>query len=182
MLISAVAKVTVIASGTWMNVRSFPPAKFVIDYEEEMKQRATWYYSPQSLSEYKIPFLDIAWRRNVLSLMRPPANLDGGYVTDLFSGVQPTSVDFSEQSAFRHYLFALQRQSATAVGGTFDETIDRQRTMLDDVEKLIQQLTTAGVRGQQRDFRDIVDVNRAALELFVTLRAAILRRRWSDID
>src|ERR1035441_5985411 len=56
MLIAAVAKTTAIASGTWMNVRSFPPAKFVTEYEEEMRQRATWYYCPQALSEYKIPF------------------------------------------------------------------------------------------------------------------------------
>jgi hypothetical protein len=43
MLIAALAKTTAIASGTWMNVRSFPPEKFVTEYEEEMKQRATWY-------------------------------------------------------------------------------------------------------------------------------------------
>lgn len=56
MLIAALAKVKAIASGTWMNVRSFPPEKFQSQFEDEMKQRATWYYCPQALSEYKILF------------------------------------------------------------------------------------------------------------------------------
>jgi hypothetical protein len=75
MLIAALAKVNAIASGTWMNVRSFPPDKFKAPYEEEIKQRATWYYCAQALSEYKIPFLDIAKRQKVLSLMARRATL-----------------------------------------------------------------------------------------------------------
>ena len=51
MLIAAVAKATAICSGTWMNVRSFPPEKFRATYDEERKQKSTWYYCPQALSE-----------------------------------------------------------------------------------------------------------------------------------
>jgi hypothetical protein len=181
MLLATLAKTTAIASGTWMNVRSFPPAKFVTAYEDEMKQRATWYYCPQALSEYKVPFLDIAWRRGMLDQMRPALTFDGGFVEDLFSGAQPTSVGFTETEAFRHYLHALHEQSALATKATFDETVDGHRNVLDGAETLIQQLTSSGVRGLLRDFREIVDVNRAALELFVSLRGAILRRRWSSL-
>src|SRR5690606_7813383 len=60
MLALACVGANAIASGTWMNVRSFPPAKFRAQYDDEIKQRAIWYYCPQALSEYKVPFLDIA--------------------------------------------------------------------------------------------------------------------------
>jgi hypothetical protein len=181
MLIAALAKTTAIASGTWMNVRSFPPAKFVTEYEEEMKQRATWYYCPQSLSEYKIPFLDIAARQRLLDRMAPPPHLDGGYVGPLFSGAQPSSVGFTEQFAFRHYLYALHQQASLSAQTTFDEAVDGHRRSLDDAESLLRILGSAGIRGQQRDFSAMVDVNRAALELFVSLRGPILRRMWSSI-
>lgn len=181
MLIAALARTTAIASGTWMNVRSFPPEKFVTDYEEEMKQRATWYYCPQALSEYKIPFLDIAARLRLLDRMAPPADLDGGYSTPLFSGAQPSSVGFTEQSAFRHYLYALRQQVLRGSQTTFDEAVDGHRRTLDDAETTLRVLGSAGIRGQQRDFTAMLDVNRAALELFISLRGPMLRREWGNI-
>ena len=181
MLIAALAKVSAIASGTWMNVRSFPPDKFKAQYEDEIKQRATWYYCAQALSEYKIPFLDIAKRQGVLSLMAPPADLDGGFASALFSGVQPSSVPFSEQAAFRHYLNCLRIQCANATGTSFDVAVSNQERLLDDAAELLQRLAPSGIRGQLRDFGEIVDVNRAAMELFKTLRGAVLRRRWSTL-
>jgi len=181
MLIGALAKVNAIASGTWMNVRSFPPEKFKAQYEEEIKQRATWYYCAQALSEYKIPFLDIAKRQKVLPLMAPPTEIDGGFVSVLFSGVQPSSVPFGEQAAFRHYLHCLRGQCASATGASFDATIANHERLLNEAEALLQRLAPSGIRGQLRDFGEIVDVNRAALELFRTLRGAVLRRRWSSL-
>lgn len=178
MLIAALAKVTAVASGTWMNVRSFPPEKFNSAYEEEIKQRATWYYCPQALSEYKIPFLDIAKRRRLLSLMAPPKALDGGFVSALFSGDQPSSVPFTEQAAFRHYLHCLRGQCLDASSTTFDGAVANHERLLDDAEALLQRLAPAGIRGQLRDFGEIVDVNRAALELFKSIRGSVLRRRW----
>jgi hypothetical protein len=181
MLIASLAKVNAIASGTWMNVRSFPPEKFISQYEDEMKQRATWYYCPQALTEYKIPFLDIARRVNLLGRIAPPPELDGGYVSALFSGAQPSSVGFSEQTAFRHYLHCLRGQVLTAGRESFDETVAAHRDLLDSAETLLAVLSASGIRGQQRDFTNIIDVNRAALELFVSLRGAVLRRRWASL-
>lgn len=40
MLVLACAGANAMASGTWMNVRSFPPDKFRMQYEDEIKQRA----------------------------------------------------------------------------------------------------------------------------------------------
>jgi hypothetical protein len=177
-LIAAIAHVNAIASGTWMNVRSFPPEKFKAAYEEEIKQRATWYYCPQALSEYKIPFLDIARRQNLLSLMAPPVDLDGGFASALFSGAAPSSVGFGEQSAFRHYLHALRGQVLSAVRGSFDETCAAHEQLLNTASDLLQRLAAGGIRGLLRDFTEIVDVNRAALELIRSIRGGMLRRTW----
>ena len=90
-LISSIAKVNAIASGTWMNVRSFSLGKFKNPDPNESRQRSTWYYCPQVLSEYKIPFLDLAARQNVLSMMAPDRRVDRGDAARLFSGVKPSS-------------------------------------------------------------------------------------------
>lgn len=181
MLIAGVTKVNAIASGTWMNVRSFPPEKFNAVYDEEMKQRTTWYYCPQTLSEYKIPFLDIALRMGLLNMMSPAVNENAPFANALFSGVQPSSVGFNEQSAFRHYLCYLRQQSLATVRSTFDETVTAHTELLDTAQTLLQTLTASGIRGQLRDFTPIIDVNRAALELIIRLRGAMLRRRWPSL-
>jgi len=70
LLALAAAGVDGMASGTWLNVRAFPVEKFYTP-EDQVSRRALWYYCPQALSEYKIPFLDLAQRNGVLDLMRP---------------------------------------------------------------------------------------------------------------
>jgi hypothetical protein len=182
LLIAAVARVDAIASGTWMNVRSFPPEKFVSTLEDEIKQRSKWYYCPQALSEYKIPYLDIAQRHGLLNEMQAPAILDSQYADILFTGAQPTTVKaFSEQNAFRHYLHCLHSQVALASKPTFDETVDEQKKNLDVAERLLGRLRSKGITGQMRDFHEAVDANRAALELIVTIRGATLRRMWTQL-
>ena len=181
MLIASIANVNAIASGTWMNVRSFPPEKFRAAYDEEMKQRATWYYCPQALSEYKIPFLDIASRLGLLSEMAPPPHFGSEYVDVLFSGAQPSTVGFTEQSAFRHYLHCLHMQVAEESQASFDEAVASQVTLLDTAERCLSRLVSRGIRGGVRDFSAIVDVNRAALAAFESIRGAMIRRRWSQL-
>jgi hypothetical protein len=162
-----------------MNVRSFPPEKFNATYEEEIRQRATWYYCPQALSEYKILFLDIAHRLGLLHLMAPSRQLDGGYATPIFSGAQPSSVGFSEQGAFRHYLHALHEQVRLLNSENFDAAVADSEATLTSAERLLTRLRAANISGQLRDFTEIIDVNRAGLGLFSTLRGAIMRRNWN---
>ncbi len=181
MLIAACAKADAICSGTWMNVRSFPPDKFRTSYEDEIKQRATWYYCPQALSEYRIPFLDIAYRLRILGRLAPPARLNSQYAADLFSGSQPSIVGFTEQAAFRHYLHCLRTQCAEASLPTYDETVEGYEEVLGEAETLLSRLTAAGIRGQFRDFSQIIDVNRAALSVLGATRGPMLRRRWSTM-
>src|SRR5205814_7211707 len=125
--------------------------------------------------------LDIAHRLGVLGLMAPPPNLDGGYVATLFSGAQPSTVSFSEQSAFRHYLHALRAQVRLIDQTSLNSAVQQYQGALNDAENVLQHLRAANISGQLRDFRDIVDVNRAALGLFTALRGPMLRRQWDAI-
>lgn len=179
MLVTGLAGANAICSGTWMNVRSFPPDKFRVNYEDEIRQRAIWYYCAASMSEYKIPFLDIAHRLDLLASMSPSDN--GGYASILFDGAQPSSVNFREPDAFRHYLSALRQQTLGLRKPTFDETVDNYEEMLDRAEATQHSLSTARIRGQQRDFGEIFDVNRAAIAVLASTRGAILKRSWNSI-
>ncbi|HYP29372.1 MAG TPA: hypothetical protein VE262_21860 [Blastocatellia bacterium] len=181
MLIAACASVSAIAAGTWMNVRSFPPEKFNQQYEDEVKHRATWYYCSQALSEYKVTFLDIAQKQGVLDVMKNSPDSGSDYAGVLFQGPQPTSIDFSEQSAFRHYLSTLHAQVKAARLSTFDQTVDQYKATLDNAEAILHQLQSAGVKGQQRDFSEIIDINRAALAVLCDTRGPLLRRYWDRL-
>jgi hypothetical protein len=181
MLALAACSTTAIASGTWMNVRSFPPDKFRAQYDDEVKQRTTWVYCPSALSEYKLPFLDIAQKTGVLDDLRPEPSRTTPQVDLLFTGPQPTSIGISEQAAFRHYLQCLRLQTRQATKASFDATADAHDALLDAAEALLLKLHAAGVRGQMRDFREAVDANRAALAVLRKNRGPMLRRKWAEL-
>lgn len=181
MLSAATSKVNAICSGTWMNVRSFPPDKFRTAYDDEIRQRATWYYAPQALSEYKIPFLDIALRQGVINLMAPPAGMTNYYSDILFSGAQPTSVGFDEPSAFRHYLTCLRQQAFESEQTGFEETAAYHNALMNEAETLARTLSVAGISGQLREFTNYFDVNRAAIAVLRGTRGPIMERMWTRI-
>jgi hypothetical protein len=174
LLCAASAKLDVLASGTWLNVRAFKPDKFYAPDEDDISRRATWYYCPQALSEYKIPFLDIAHSVGML----PKMVSSTPYAAPLFAGASPGTIEWGESDAFRHYLTALRGQVSSARQASFNATLAEHRRLLDAAERLLTDLAAAGIRGQDRDFRDIVDVNRAALAKLESARGARLRRGW----
>lgn len=179
MLIAACTGIHAIASGTWMKLRSFPPSMHRGEYEEEIKQRAVWYYCPQVLSEYKLSFLDIAKRLGVLDNMKPAAGLASNYADALFAAPQPSAADFGESKAFRHYLHALRTQVNNAKQGSFQDTLIEQQKSLDSAERLLKELRAKSIRGQHRDFSEVIDVNRAALAVLSETRGAVLTRYWA---
>jgi hypothetical protein len=178
LLALSASNVDAIASGTWLNVRAFDPSKFYIPGEDDVSRRAIWYYCPQALSEYKVPFLDVARRSGVLASMAPDAALRSDYAAPLFSGAPPTSVNWKDQPAFRHYLTCLNAQVESSGRASFDETLADQRAKLDAAEATTTRLRAAGVFGGDRDFSNVVDVNRSALTLLANARGAQLRRSW----
>ncbi len=181
MLISACAKADGLVSGTWLNVRSFPPDKFIIPEDDDPKQRSTWYYCPQSLSEYKIPSLDLAKKAGVLGKMKAPKEWNGGYADSLFTGIQPSAASFAEPEAFRHYLHSLRAQCIASSSATFDEALAFQGKLLTGASNLMKELRKVGVRGANRDFSGLVEPNENALASLVASRGPVLKRKWSKL-
>lgn len=181
MLLAACTGANAIASGTWMNVRSFPPEKFQVQYDEERKTRAIWYYCPQALSEFKVPFLDVAQRQGVLDILSADDLYGSAYADALFSAPRPSDASFNESDAFRHYLQCLHVQVDQAASTSFDATADAYERVLEQAAKTLERLHSVGVSGQLRDFGDIVAVNRAALSILKTERGAMLRRHWDSL-
>jgi hypothetical protein len=174
----AAANVDAIASGTWLNLRNFPPAKFYMPGPDEVSRRTTWYYCAQALSEYTLPFMDIARRLNSLDLIRCPPSLGSNYANILFSGPSPSSLGWTEREAFRHYLTCLNSQVATVRKDSYQETLTSYRQMLSEAETLLRQLHSNGISGLGRDFLIHIDVNRAALVYLDQARGHQLRRNW----
>lgn len=166
MLPLALAGVDAMASGTWLNVRSFTN-RFVAD-EDEFKRRTTWAYFPKTMSEYKISFLDWAVAQNVFFDM---ASDDEAYqdewiqkiVNAVDSGDAPSTANFNETDAFKHYLCCLRHQAELLNRASWDEAYSTYEMMLNTAETNIAALEKAGVYGQTRSFRDFIDVNRAAV-------------------
>lgn len=179
LLALASAKVDAIASGNWLNVRAFGPDKFLTPPEDEVSRRAKggWYYCATALSEYKMTYLDVASRGGILPLMAP-MDSKHSYAAPLFSGAVPSSVNWGESSAFRHYLDTLHKQAASASKSTFDATADACRKLLDEAETLLDTLRSNGVFGQDREFTAYLDVNRSALAIHTKARGTRLRRNW----
>lgn len=175
------ASVNAIASGTWMNVRAFSRERFLAADEEDIKRKAVWYYDPSSLSEYKPAFLDMAQQRGVITSMAPEAAFGSPYAAALFSGVQPSSVGFGEQEAFRHYLQCLRQQAGGVRAATFDATVANLQQNLNAAERQARLLAQNGVLPQLRGFSDAFDAVRSALASLEATRGAMLRRAWSKL-
>lgn len=177
LLAAACANVDVLCTGTWMNVRAFSTQKFM-QPDDSIKRKATWYYAPSVLSEYKLPFLDIAQRTGLLHLLAPPPGYPTTFSAPLFAGGQPSAVGWKEPTAFRHYLCTVRHQVAEVTAGSFDAALDAQERSLDGAERLLDELRHHGVLGQNREFGDAIDANRAGLAVLRTTRGARLRREW----
>ena len=181
MLCLGLSKTDAIASGNWLNVRSFNINKFN-NPEDDIARRSTWYYCPQSLSEYQITFLDIAMRLGILDDTKADPVFGSNYAEILFSGAQPTTVNYSDKEAFRHYLQCLKIQAQNTVKTTYTETKEALRIQLETSERLTSFFNSNGIRGRARDFSDVVDANLSAIDAFHRLRGMVLNHNWDNIN
>lgn len=176
----AASGVNAIASGTWLNVRAFQPDKFFVSADDEISRRAKggWYFCPQALSEFKMPFLDVAKKQDILDRMGPKTDAAKRYGMPLFGGAQPSVVNWGEKSGFRHYLTCLREEARTLAKGSFDAVVAELKQRLAAAKKLIADLHASGVRGQDRDFANYVDVSLASISLLDGALGPRLRRAW----
>ena len=162
-LLYALANVDGIASGTYMNTRSFNPAKFKSPKDDDIKHKSTWYYLPTAFSEYKAALLDVAMQRGYLDAFLPQGEFQNPYSEMLFKGAQPSSTNYNETNSFKHYLHCLKVQCDMLSLSSYQETYDAYEFMLNTAENQIREFKRRGMSGQNRDFAPAVEANRVAM-------------------
>jgi hypothetical protein len=182
-LIVAIAAANAIASGTYLNVRSFNHQKFKKEYGEDFVPRkggpVWYYYCPQALSEYALPFLDLAVTAGLKPLLLPdPPTL---YAQPLFSVPQPSSAGWGQSASFKHYLSALHSQANRITEATFDDTVSSYGHLLDEAESVLESLRHRGIRARARSFWDVLDTNRAAMASLMSSQGPVLSREWTEL-
>jgi len=181
LLCLALAKCDAIASGNFLNVRWFQPERFETADNDEPSRRATWYYYPQVLSEYKVTYLDVAMRANLLSRMMPPPDMQNPYSHVLFQGALPSSTQYKEGDSFKHYLHCLMIQSRDAVKPSYKETLNAITLSYNTASSLFEGLRDAKIKGQDRDFFEIIDANEAAISLFDSEFGFAMKQEWDKL-
>ena len=175
----ALSKIDGLASGNWLNVRSFNTNRFN-NPEDGASRRSTWYYCPQALSEYQISFLDIANRIGMLQELRTNEIFGSTYSDIIFnSGAQPTTVNYTSRHSFQHYLTCLKFQLENSVKETYPLTLESVKMQLETARMLTETYTTRGIRGRDRDFANVVDYNISAVAVFDNLRGLIQNNTWN---
>ncbi|MCK5707544.1 MAG: hypothetical protein KAI43_07800 [Candidatus Aureabacteria bacterium] len=181
LLLLSLAKVDAMASGIWLKTRMFPLGDFDDSDDSNGGRRSTWYYCPQALSEYQIPFLDAAHKGGFLDELRAPDIFDSGYANILFKGAEPSTVRFSEREAFRHYLHCLKVQCNDVSKSTYIETKEYLKLIFETALDLTTFFRENGVRGKHRDFSNVGDSNIAAVDTFENIRGLIYKNSWNSI-
>ena len=181
MLPLALAKCDAIAAGNFLNVRWFQPEHFETIENDDPSRRSTWYYYPQALSEYKVAYLDVAKRVGILPTMAPPPTMVNEYSKVLFEGEMPSSTNYKEGDSFKHYLHCLKTQCEFVSKPSYNETRDTQFAQLETAARLIDGLHTERIKGQDRDFREIIDVNEAAIQIFDKEFGFAMSQEWGSL-
>lgn len=162
-LLYSLANVDAIASGTYMNTRSFVPSKFKIKKDDDIKQKSTWFYLPTAFTEYKATLLDVAWQRNYLDLFKPQGEFHNPYSDVLFNGEQPSTTNYNEPNSFKHYLHCLNIQCKMLTLSSYEETFNTYEFMINNAENQINELKKHGMKGYNRDFSPAIETNRVAM-------------------
>jgi hypothetical protein len=166
MLPLALAKCDAIAAGNFLTVRWFQPKHFETTNDDTQSRRTTWYYCPQALSEFKVTYLDVAKRAGILATMATPSPMENDYSRVLFGGAMPSLTNYKEGDSFKHYLHCLRIQCELASKSTYSETLNALFAQLETAARILNGLHNERIKGQERDFGEIADVNEAAIQIF----------------
>lgn len=178
LLCLSVTGIDAMATGTYLNVRRFTN-KFKKD--DSIQRRSIWYYYPAALSEYKIGFLDVAYNNEVLQHMKPSKNMGGGYADLIFGGAMPSSTAFNETLAFKHYIHCVKIQMKNLSKDSYKNTVTANEVLLETAMRRIEFMEKHGVYAQNRSFKDIVDVNKSALQNLHQTRGFQLKQEWNNL-
>jgi hypothetical protein len=181
MLCLSLAKCDAIAAGNFLNVRWFKPDHFETNDDDEPSRRSTWYYCPQAFSEYKVAYLDVAMKIGLLSRMTPPPNMENDFSRMLFAGAMPSSTNYKERNSHLHYLNCLKLQCEMATLETYAETRDAHLALLNTASTLTSGLRNEKIKGQDRDFGEIVDVIEAAIAVYDKEFRFTVSQEWASM-
>ena len=182
MLCAGLAKCDAIAAGNFLNTRHFMLNRFEVnDDENDISRRSVWYYAPQTLSEYKITFLDLAQQQGILSLLKPTNAFENPYSSMLFTANKPSSSSYGESLSHRHYLCALKLQVENLVQPTFRNTVHNYTNMLQESEKLLRICHAKAIKCAERDFLPILDALQAATLIHQKNSGFVLEREWNSL-
>lgn len=169
-LIFAASGVTGLASGNFRNVRSFDVEMFDLK-ESKRRGRGIWYYDAQSLCEFKIPQLTLAYRRGLKDKFGPRCE----YCEKLLSAANPGLVPWPEPQPFKHFLTHLRQQWLAFDGVSVSQ---RGRDVIDLLVKAdthMQDLTDSGFVLGDRPFLDALVPSLSAVTAFIRDRAADIK-------
>lgn len=176
----SLVRINAMASGTWQNVRSFTNRFIDID---EQKRKSTWIYYPESLSEYKLSFMDWAFNNGYLLSMKSKDKdfLDDSINKIFQASVPPSATGFTETDAFKHYLCCVKHQIELLNKSTYKEAYESYEMLLTTAEREIERLEKAGVYAQARSFKNFVDINRAAITRLNQNHGFALGMSWKTL-
>lgn len=174
----ALANIEAMASGTWVNVRTFNN-RFIQD--NSPKSRNIWVYHPHALSEYKLEFLDLAYNHGYLSSVFPEtADYMGENINKLISSkVSPSSSGFKERDSFIHYLRCLSHQVEVLNTKSYSFTFSTYEMMLNTAESEISRLENLGFIHNERSFKSYIDINRSAIHRLDQKFGFALKMDWN---
>ncbi|MHA3027767.1 hypothetical protein [Chromohalobacter israelensis] len=182
LLLLSLAKTDGLCAGSWLKTRVFPTADFdEKERDNEGGRKTTWYYCPQALSEYQVPFLTNAYHSGLLDILKPPATFDGGYASILFQGASPDTVYFREREAFQHYLHSLKKQCEDLHFQSFDEAKAGLKLLFETANDLSVYMRNQGVRGKYREFSNVADDTLASIDAFDGRRGLIYQVQWQTL-
>jgi len=180
-LLLSLAKIDALAAGTWLKTRNFPLTDFDDSEEQGYARRTTWYYCPQALSEYQINYLDIAFKLGLLENLKAPDKYGSTYSDILFRGAQPSTTNFREPNAFRHYLQCLKKQCEESPKNSYEATKDYLRILFETANDLTNYFKQNGIRGKSRDFSEVAESNLSIIDAFDNLRGLVYKTSWNHI-
>ena len=170
-LIFAIAGVETMASGNFRNTRCFNPEIFDVQ-EETDQQRATWYYDANTLSEFRIASLSLAFRRGLQNYFGPVCE----YCRPLLESGDPASVRWGEPAAFRHFLYELRRQWLELADESASSVIANSIGLIETANSNLNELVSRGFHLGERSFNQSVNPTFSALRAFTADRDSDIQR------
>lgn len=87
----------------------------------------------------------------------------------------------SQKFEYVWYLNSLKHQIDILNKPSFKESIVAQENLLETAQRNLEFIRKFGLLGQDRDFKNCIDINLAELQVLKNNRGFILEREWNNI-